>query len=150
MNELPQGIFNPYAPPKKKKPQIQALDKRKTESGVIVEPSVTFDGDSYRLKFEGINNIDQAKERLTHLLHEVSKEHGVMLSTNGITVMEGNPTPPQADEMSLKGPKFSIIVYVGEPPHTEDMAYRRIAYTLKKLSVPRILAKYKATVNERG
>lgn len=150
MSKLPAGIFNPYAPKKKKKPALQALEDRKAESGVLIEPSVTFDGDSYRLRFEGIKNVQQAIERLTLLLGEVSKQHEVTLSINGISVFKGKPPVPQHDEMALEGPQFSIVVYVGKPPHTEDMAYRRIAYTLKKLSIANLLAKYRATVNERG
>lgn len=150
MSELPTGIFNPYTPKKKKKPPIQALDNRKTESGIIIEPSVTFDGDSYRLKFEGIKNVQQATERLTQLLNEVAKHHEPTLDLNGISVFLGVAPTPQPDEMSLIGPQYSITVYVGEPPHTEDLAYRRIAYTLKKLPIANLLAKYRATVNERG
>jgi len=150
MNEKPKGIFNPFAPKKKKKPTIQDFEERKTESGIVMEPSVTFDGDSYSLKFEGITDLKEATARLTSLLYDVSRVHGATLTANGIVVKPGEPQPPMKDEMALAGPNYGLTVYVGNPPHTEDMAYRRIAYTLKKLAINGVLAKYKATVSERG
>jgi len=150
MKEAPKGIFNPFAPPKKKKPGIQPLDKRKTEAGNLIEPVVTFDGDRYILKFEGIANVSTATERLTNLLQEVNKIHEADLDANGIYVKSSNGVTPEKDEMTLKGPQCTVTVYVGDPPHTEVMAYRRIAFILKKLPIKNILTKYKATVSERG
>ncbi len=151
MSEVPAGIFNPFKPKPKKKQGIQALDQRKTESGILIEPAVTFDGDSYVLKFDGITNVPEAVERLTELLRTVNIEHQDTLHLNGIAVIDHPNSPdPNASDMILKGPKCTISVYVGEPPHTEVMAYRRIAFVLKKLSIGPILKKYRATVNERG
>ena len=150
MKEMPQGIFNPFAPPKKKKPNIQTFEERRTESGVIIEPAVTFDGDSYVLKFEGTSDVKQAVEKLTNLLYAVNKIHGTALETNGVIVTQDMSPQPKEDEMSLTGPKCSIVVYVGEPPHKEVFAYRRIAHALKKLPIDEILTQHKATVSERG
>ena len=150
MKDAPTGIFNPFEPPKKKKPSIRSLEERRTESGILVKPSVTLDGDSYILKFEGVNNVDQAVEVLTNLLYDVNKDHEALLDANGIGVFVGNGKQPELDEMMLVGPKYTIMIYVGEPPHEEVIAYRRIAYTLKKLPIGMILKRYKATLSERG
>jgi hypothetical protein len=150
MKEPPRGIFNPFTP-KKKKPNIRPLDERRTESGTLVEPAVTFDGDRYALKFEGIENVKEAVERLTNLLHEVNKTHAGELLVNGIEVLPPDSGQPAPDEMTLRGPQCDITVFVGDPPHKDEVpAYRRIAYALSKLPIKPILKKYRATVSERG
>jgi hypothetical protein len=151
MSDAPTGIFNPFAPKKKKKSNIKKLDERRTESGTLVEPAVTFDGDRYILKFQGITDIPEAVDRLSKLLYDVNKAHESLMLANGITISPANTGKPAEDEMTLHGPTCDVTVYVGDPPHEDEVpVYRRIAYTLYKLPIGPLLKKYRATVSERG
>jgi hypothetical protein len=150
---MPTGIFNPFAPKKKKKDKFRSpLSKVPVaESGIIQQPSVTLDGDSYSIKFTGTTQPKDIALKLVKLLLDVNIKYSDILTHNGINVYPtGTKLTPDVKEMVLSNSEGILKVFVGDPPHSEVPVYRRIAYTLRNLPIQDILEKHQASLIERG
>ncbi len=151
----PTGVFNPFISKKKKKkkkkPDFQsAFDSADTESGVVIEPKATLDGDTYVLVLTGVTMISEAADRLVSLLYAVNREHEQALKRNGIRIVEAHSQISAAeDEMILARSNGSICVYTGKDDKTETAVFRRIGHVLSILPVAEILTKHKVHIYRR-
>lgn len=149
----PPGVFNPFVAKKKKKKKSKfksAFDEVDTESGVIIEPKATLDGDTYVIELRGVTDIGEAADRLISLLYAVNREHEVALKRYGVRVVGAHAKITAAnDELVLERSNGSICVFTGETDKNETAVFRRIGYTLTKLPIAELLSKHKVHIYRR-
>jgi hypothetical protein len=147
---MPKGVRNPFNEPPKPKPNFKsAFDEIDTESGQIDKPFITLDGGSFGLVITGVKSADDAAKLLVTMITDISKEHSHFLVRHGVRI----GCTVHAGEVILKTAEGSLTVFIGEDvdkKDKEELAFRRIASTLKKLSIKEVLAKYNVRVYERG
>lgn len=146
------GVFNPFAPPEKKKKNFHSAMDNERPRDTEYEDSgpksiIRLDGDSYVLQFEDIV-FEDLLWRLYALLQAVHKQYAAQLLENGIQVLDQPPKHMAPTDLHLETPGGSIVVHA--PNGKEVDCFRRIAYTLYILPIRDLLAKHKAKVYKRG
>lgn len=138
-----KGIFDPYAKPQDKKPNL-TLDRESDTDRPIIPPSVCLDGHSFALEFQNIT-LEQVPEKLGKLISDVIQDlnNVKILTQHGIQMTED---PPQTDELrTLKTPSGYLSVYV-DTERNETEVFRRVAHALSKLRIKPILKKHNAHI----
>ena len=151
------GIFNPFETPKKSKKEYEspfAKDPRELTGDRLVPkvmPSISLDGDSYVVEFNGAIGLEDIRRVLYELLDELiqNPKNEKYLRQNGIRLVPTGTDPAlDKEEMLLALPQGGIVVHAGFNG-TEIDIYRRLGYALSAMD-DRILKKHHVNVYTRG